>query len=43
MPYKFTVLEVVLEKSGRKDGDGGSTKDGRAIMLGSERNRPAAK
>ena len=40
---KFTVLEVVLEKSGRKDGDGESTKDGRAIMLGSERNRPAAK
>jgi hypothetical protein len=44
MPYKFTVFEVVLEKSGRKRWRWRvSTTDGRAIMLGSERNRPAAK
>jgi hypothetical protein len=44
MPYKFTVFEVVLEKSARKRWWWRvSTKDGRAIMLGSERNRPAAK
>ena len=44
MPYKFTVFEVVLEKSDRKRWRWRvSTTDGRAIMLGSERNRPAAK
>jgi hypothetical protein len=44
MPYKFTVFEVVLEKGGGKRWRWRvSTTDGRAIMLGSERNRPAAK
>jgi len=44
MPYKFTVFEVVLEKSGRKRWRWRvSTPDGRAILFGSERKRLAAK
>ena len=44
MPCKFAVFEVVLEKRDRKRWRWRvSATDGRVIMIGSERSRPAAK
>ena len=43
-PYKFAVFEVVLEKRYRKTMSVARVRNsGRVIMIGSERNRPAAK
>jgi len=43
MQYKFTVFEVVLQRSRKRWRWRVSTTDGRAILFGSERKRLVAK